>query len=193
MSKSKGLSRSQMRVVQKMISGNQETKLRTVTYNETAIEGASGTPLNSQLTAISQGDDQTDRTGNLIFATGIYARFAVTGADSTNKIRMMFYIPKDSDDSLDGSDIHSAIDLDKYTILFDRVLLTSQNGNDNIGVTFKKSFTRRGKAKGISVRYSGTTSNDVAQNGIKFYCVSDSDAVSHPTITGHYRFYFKDG
>lgn len=183
--------RNVKRLVQKMIASNIETKQKTGSYDETAVDNSAGTPISANFTNIDQGDGQNNRSGNQVTVTGLYARFIVTGADSTNKVRIVIYMPKDSDDTLSGVDIHTNIDLDKYTILYDNVCLTTSNGDNNKLCLFKKSF-HSGVRKGIRVIWHSATGTDVAKNAIKMYVVSDSDAASDPTFTGGYRMYYKD-
>lgn len=184
--------RKQVRnLVQRQISRNIETKQRAGTWDETPIDNSAGTPITAQLTDLDTGDSQSTRTGNQVFVTGIYARWSVTCADTTNLVRIVVYMPKDTDDSMSGIDIHSNIDLDKHTVLFDRLVPLTLAGDAVKVVTFKKKFNK-GNRRGVNVRYFSATGTDTSKNAIKLYVVSDSDVASDPLLSGSYRLYFKD-
>lgn len=178
--------------VQQRISSNLETKQRSISWDEVAVDAAGGAPINWALTDIDQGDSQADRTGNQVWVTGYFARLAFAVGDTTNLIRVVVYIPKDSDDSLSsGTDIHTNIDLDKFTVLYDKLVALNANGDAVKVIQFKKKFNR-GRRRGVNARYFSGTGTDIAKNAIKLYVVSDSLAAPDPTISGGMRVYYKD-
>lgn len=176
--------------IQRQISSNQETKQADLSWDVVAIPAA-GSGLGYTMPAVAQGSSQNTRSGNLVYCTGMYGRLVFSAADTTNLVRLIFYIPTDVDDTL-SVDIHSLIDQDKFTILYDRVITLNGGGNDTKYIQFKRNF-HKGKRKGIAVHFDGTGQTDYSRNIIKMYVVSDSDVASHPTITGSMRTYYKDG
>lgn len=187
----RGISKSLRTYVQKTISANQETKQRDLSWDAIGIQDAGRTPLNAVINDLAQGDTQNTRDGNQVRITGFYGKFVVTGADSTNIVRFILYIPKDQSDSLSGIDIHSLIDQDSFTVLYDRTITTTSGGVNQKVFTVAKNF-HRGSRKGLLTQFYGTGSQDFVKNPIRMYVVSDSLAVTDPSLTGHLRTYFKD-
>lgn len=177
--------------VQKTISANQETKQRDLSWDAVSIQDAGRSPITAVINDLAQGDTQNTRDGNQVRITGLYGKFVVTGADSTNIVRFIMYIPKDQTDALSSVDIHTLIDQDSYTVLYDRTITTTSGGVNQKVFTVAKNF-HRGSRKGLLTQYYGTGSTDFVKNPIKLYVVSDSLAVSDPSLTGHLRTYFKD-
>lgn len=178
--------------VQQAIARNQETKHLTLSY-DTTVQDAARAPLDNSIVAIGQGDTQETRTGNQILVTGLYGRFMVRSADTTNFVRAVLYIPKDPTVTLTSValDYIDSIDQDKFTVLYDRVFnLNTAGGNQKI-FTIARKFNR-GARKGIQVQYSGTASTDQSRNNLHLYFVSDSTVVSDPPIYGYMMTYFKD-
>jgi hypothetical protein len=135
---------------------------------------------------------QNDRVGNLIKATGIYGKFVVTAGDTSNIVRVIFYIPKSATDTLSGVSVQSLIDLDLYTILSDKYYAIGTNGGPNQrAFTIRMNF-HRGFRTGIPVTFTGAGSTTYAKNPIRMYVVSNSGASPHPTWSGNLRFFYKD-
>lgn len=180
--------------VQRKIQRNIETKFRLATYSGSNIPDSASTPINTLLNAVGQGDTQNARNGNQIFATGFYGKFVLAAGDSTNIVRVVMYIPKDSQYTFYSSPpgITSLIDQDKFTVLYDRYISLDTYNPQKV-LTIARKWNR-GSRRGIQCQYSGTgsTESDPSKNPIYIYFVSDSSAVAHPTVTGNFRLYFKD-
>lgn len=143
------------------------------------------------LTAIAQGVQESQRIKNEVRITGVYGDLFVTGADSTNSIRLIMYIPKDPTVSLSNSPtlaFNEAPDLDKFTILKDMLVTTSSGGPNLRRLKLKYKF----KGRGLRVGYSGTGAGDVQTHPVYFYFVSDSLASTDPSLNGYIRMYYKD-
>ena len=140
----KKISKSLRTYVQKAISSNQETKQRDLTWDAVSIQDVGRSPIDGTLNDLSQGDTQNSRDGNQVHITGIYGKFVVTGADTTNIVRYILYIPKDPSDTLTGMsiDIHHLIDQDRFTILYDRNITTTSGGVNQKVFTVAKNFHR---------------------------------------------------
>lgn len=179
--------------VQRTISKNIETKQRDLSWDCISIQDPGRTPIASNLIDLSQGDTQNTRAGNQVFVTGFYGKFVVAGADTTNIVRMVVYIPRDPTDTLaaDTIGVTSLIDQDSYTVLYDKYITTSSAGENAKVFTVAKNF-HRGSRKGLRVIWNGVGTTDITKNFIKLYVVSDSGAVSDPCLSGHLRTYYKD-
>jgi len=177
--------------VQRTISSNIETKQRDLTWDTQAIQDVGRTPLSIVLNDLSQGDTQNTRDGNQVHITGIYGKFVITGADATNIVRVILYIPKVASDTMSTIDVHNLIDQDSYTVLYDKTFTTTYGGTNQRIFTIAKNF-HRGSRKGLLTQFYGTGSTDWSKNPLKMYIVSDSAAISDPSLTGHLRTYFKD-
>lgn len=174
--------------VQKMIYDRSETKQIDWTYTAVSINDVGRSPLNTAWTYVAQGDTQNTRDGNAITVTGIYSQFALEAGDTSNVVRVILYIPHDTDDDLSISPTQLP-DMDKFTILYDKLFVM---GNSPSVKTFqiRKKFAK-GSRKGIRVSYAGGSSYPT-KNAIKFFAVSDSSVSPDPIINGTARVYFKD-
>lgn len=177
--------------VNQMIAARQETKFRVLSWNADSVQDSGRTPITADWCQVGQGHGQSAREGDQILVTGYYGKFQIAGADTTNIVRMIIYISKENT-TMSGVSTYDLVDLDKYTILEDKIVTLSQNGEFIKSFTLGKKFNR-GAKKGMTVQFDGNTGADVVKNDIKMYVVSDSLAVSDPTFSGNVRLYFKDG
>lgn len=176
--------------VQRMIQGNQETKRLDVAWNGVSIPSGGIGAYTINLINLSQGPGEQQRVGDQIFITGMYGRFQITGADATNIARVLIYIPRDTDDVLSSIETYQDPDPSLYTVLYDRTVTLTANGEFVKQITCKLNF-RRGNRRGIRVKYAGATTTPT-WNNIKMVATSDSGAVTHPTLSGHLNLYMKD-
>lgn len=180
------------RQIQRVINDNIETKLIGYTYSQNPVGSQTLLPFDVNLTNINEGTSQINRTGNQIRLTGFYSKFTYAASDDTNRMRVVLYIPRQADDVLSTPSIDSLIDLDKYTILFDETInLVNGTSKDMVQKVMKKKFNKN-DSKGILSIFSGRNGTDNSKNALKIHWISDSEAVSHPTVSGSMRLYFKD-
>lgn len=177
--------------VKKMINKNIETKLVVATFTDVAITSTLLVPYTYAFNDISQGVGQQQRIGNLVRCTSMKYNLFITGADSTNSVRIIFYIPRDPTTVMAGLAFNQAPDIDQFTVLKDMFITTSNTGNNCIRKVGWLNF-KRGKSTGMPVFYSSSTPASVTKNRILMYCVSDSGAPSHPTLNGYTRLFYKD-
>lgn len=182
--KKKGLTKAQRAQVQKLLNKNIETKFRAQSI-ATTIDS---TGTSYELCSVGTGDGQNNRSGHQLNVTGFYGKFQMVASDATNAIRVIMYIPKDPSVVMSGVSVYSLIDIDDYTILYDKLFTASINGINQRVFTIAKKF----RGKGLQVQYSSTSATDFSKNALRMFVVSDSGAISHPTFNGHYRTYFKD-
>lgn len=180
------------RQIQRVINENRETKLKGYTYNLNPVGSQTLLPFDVNLTDISEGTAQLNRVGNQIRITGFFSKFTYAAADDTNRMRVVLYIPRDPSDILQTPTIDSLIDLDKFTILFDETInLVNGTSKDLVQKVMKKKFNKN-DSKGILSIYNGPRGTDNAKNTLRIHWISDSEALSHPTISGKMRIYYKD-
>lgn len=178
-------------IVRKMIGDTVETKQKLINLSLQAIQDSARTPLNYQLMDVAQGDTQITRNGNQVWLTGIYLSGYLTVSDTTNVVRMTVYEPRGDASATPGWSTATAIDPDEYTIYTDK-RFTVDTYNPIKLVNYRKSWTRKGKARGRRVVYGSTGSTDVQQGNVYVRFVSDSTAIGDPSFTGEIRAYFKD-
>lgn len=176
--------------IKKTIAKSQETKTLVTTYAN-GIQDAARNPLTNSVTACAQGLDQDDRIGNRVTVTSLKYDWFFVGADTTNSIRVIFYIPKDPTYVLLGLGYASPVDLDTITVLKDMFICTSATGPDCVRRQGWLRFNR-GMRSGIQVEYSGALSTEITRNKIMCYMVSDSTVVSDPQVNGSVRCFYKD-
>ena len=176
--------------IKKAIQSSQETKTVVLNYAN-AIQDSARTPLTNSLVDIDQGLTQATRVGNSVTVTSMKYEWFFTGADSTNSIRVIVYVPKDRDTLITALAYNQAPDLDQFTILRDMFICTGGTGGNckrrNGWIRFN-----RGRRRGMNVVYTGALGTTVIKNNLHIYMVSDSGAVSDPAVNGFVRLYYKD-
>ena len=175
------------KIVKYELAKNMETKFLAIAENGRSIipPGA----LNAteyKLNNPTQGIAQSQRIGSQIKHTGLYMRGNFTNLGNNNVIRMIMYIPKDSDDSMQTEtySINTIVDTDKYTVLMDRLYTV----NTQYPI---KNFIIKKKLK-MTTQFENTT-NTITRNAIKLYFVSNGVGPNFPTLNLQVKTYFKDG
>lgn len=181
-------------MIQQKIARNQETKFRTLSFHNTAIDTVSGTPYTENLSAVQTGDDQNDRTGNQIFMTGMHFRGGLLVKDVPTGsgralVRVIVYIPKDADDTLSVINVCSNVDQDQYTVLYDKLFAVSQEQSRTFTISRKWN---KGAKRGKICQFYGTASTNFAKGPVKLYVVSDN-SIDKPLLSFHGKLYYKDG
>lgn len=178
--------------INQAIQRNIETKFIVWPYN-TTIQDPGRVTLDNPMLNMASGSTPNTRVGNQIYCTGLHGKFVLRNADTTNIVRMVLYIPKDPTDTLQASSVDylEAIDLDRFTILMDRVYHLNDAGGNQRMVTIGKKFNT-GTRRGIQVQYTTTSGLSCIKNNIRLYWVSDSGAIPDPIIEGYIRAYYKD-
>lgn len=95
------------------------------------------------LVDIDQGDDQFERSGNQVVVTGYYIRQLMTYADATNLFRVIIYIPKDTSTTLTGIALMTPVDLDRFTILYDKLVMLDNSDSRQMQLTITKKFRKK--------------------------------------------------
>lgn len=176
------------KMIKTMIAGSQETKTAATTINTTI----SDVGVNTDVSSLAGGSGQQQRIGNSYRMTSFRLKGGVFGVDSTNLVRVVIYIPKDPTHLIDtGTQPFTALDLDRFTILSDRLIVTA-SGGPNCKLYNKVCLFNKGRRTGMQVAFANDAATSYTKNRLMIYMVSDSAAVSHPSFKGWYRFYFKD-
>jgi len=171
-----------------MISKNQETKTLGVELNPSI----SNVGVNYDISSLAGGTNQNQRIGNAYKMTSFRLKGGVFGSDTTNLVRIIIYIPKDPTHTMDTSlQPLTPVDLDRFTILSDRLIPTASNG-PNCKLYNKVLLFNKGRRSGLNVQFHSNLASSIVKNKLMVYMVSDSAAASHPFFKGWWRFYFKD-
>lgn len=179
--------------VKRIVQKQAETKFGLTTYSDETIDGTGATPVSTHLTAIGQGDNQNNREGNRITLTGIHGRIHfqrdASASSNSTTIRAVLYHPKADAAELSTTDITDSIDMDKYTVLMDRLIIIPDD-RDAAYMDIRRKFNF-GKRSGINVQYSGSSGANISKNALYLYMVSD-ETTYPPFGNGIIRTYFKD-
>lgn len=177
--------------VNKMIESRQETKYYQSSWNAATIaDQGIGGRFNALLPLV-QGDDFDQRIGNTVLCTGLFGKLYFSAADTTNVVRCIIYIAHDISDTLSTLTVHGLPDPNRFAIIYDKMIVLNSSGADVKALTIAKKFNR-GRKKGIQVQFDADTATDHTKNDIQIMFVSDSGVVSHPTVSGTLRTYYKD-
>ncbi len=178
------LNTRQVRQVSKIINSQRILKRKLTMFNSFAV---STTGSLIEISAIAEGDDYQQRTGDIILALKASFSLAFQAGDVTNLLRVMLVRAKFG--SLDVSQmpaIGNEADQDRMQVYFDKHWFM-----DNVGIVtlndvqHVKSFTNR-KVPGLNIKYDDTTSATAAQsNALYIYFVSDSGTAPHISAVGH--------
>lgn len=168
-----------------------EKKTSIINFSSQNVPDWTVGSIDQSLTDINQGLTQTNRIGNSVHLTSLYGDFFLTGADTTNSVRMILYIPKNVTTTLSTLAFNAAPDLDQVTILQDRLLTFSSNGNNCRRFKIKKKFDY-GRRKGIHCTYTDGTGTNITKNRLRLLLVSDSTVAPHPVLNGFLRIFYTD-
>lgn len=176
--------------IKKVVANNTETK-SVITQYANQIQDSARTPLSNQIALCIQGLTQQTRVGNRMTVTSMKYDWFFTGADATNSIRVLIYVPKDPNNLMTGLGFNQPPDLDQFTILKDFFIPTGGTGGN---CKRKQGWIRfnRGNRSGMNVEYTGATTASVIRNNLSVYMVSDSLVASDPECNGYTRVFFKD-
>ncbi len=148
---------------------------------------ASTTIAFSSQTNISQGTADTSRDGDEIIVKNMRYRFTIAAADTTNVVRLILFwwdqatTPVLADLFSDAAgDVNSVLDNPNGNarVIMDKTVALSTTGSNNVVFHRFDKFYKRG----IKVEYGSSTATDLRRNELVLAYVSDSGAVTHPTV-----------
>lgn len=152
----------------------------------------------SCLSLVPQGDTDTSRDGDQLYATSMQVKGYFSCADTTNQVRLIFFIWKPetspTNDDILATTTKGSINYvnapyhhdgrGSFTVLSDRCYSLA------LGTTSaKKQFSHNIKLNKKLKYNAGTTAG---YNQIWFMVLSDSAAVSHPSVNMTSRLRFRD-
>lgn len=166
-------------------------------YVGAAAIGATWTNIYS-VTQIAQGDDDHQRTGNLISAQSISGNILVyqNASASLSVLRLVVVHDTQTDpdgNTLNGTDIFEVNGVEsllnrnhlgRYRILSDQ---TTTLGTARNVAMYKISIP----LKNLQVRYNGSADTDIQKNGIYVLGISN-EGTNTPTVTHYLRFTYTD-
>lgn len=185
--------------------GTPEVHHHTVTSGAVSVsvtdDGSTAAQLIA-LTTISQGDTDTTRTGDKIRALTLTVKGNLICADTTNVVRLLIVCNYNGGTSSTLQDFLEAGDttgyqwmslrshdrVGKYAILWDRTFNLSTAGS-KYQACFKKTIKLSKKMSEITYSSGGTSP---LMNSLYLIAISDSSAVTHPTMNYYARLRFTD-
>lgn len=177
------------RAVRSIIYKTMETKHNSTTYNQVTVgtQGLGAARL-YHVTGVSQGSGNTQRDGHQIKLSGMYMNIILAAADSTNILRIIVFRYKGRYTAGPmTAEVYSILDLDDVEAIYDKTHVVSTNGPAAKNIKIALKFRNRNL-----IQYDDSTDTSVTVNPWFVYFVTDSAAVTHPTITGQIRTYWKD-
>lgn len=183
------------RAANKMISKRAETKQHDFTDTD-SIEATTPTAIVFEPGAVSAGDGDGQRDGNMISITGIHSNILLKNANQNPYIcRIVMGYAKDISGTPSASTMNSyfspddIVDPDDWVILRDMMVTmpSSGSGTDVKVVKFNHKFK-----KGFIRRFNGTTAADTVIRRLFIGICSDATAGEPITCTWSGSCYYKD-
>lgn len=191
------LTSSQKSQVNQIINRRVETKLKTGSFNGTAIDNSTGAQLG--FADIAQGSSNDQRNGTEVELRRFTFEGVLTFPDSTNVIRCIVCTTPDNVTGPGGyyPAVYTPLDTQEAGIKVWRDFLIC--GGNPAGPAARRikldvPFHKAGRS-GMKLKYYDTTgtSHVMGNPGRPWlFFISDSGAVTHPTITGHAKCWYKD-
>lgn len=181
----KPTSRSVSRQIKAYMKKNVEKKRISYVHDTTISTTAADFAL---CDSIVGGTGSNNRVGHEIRATGWFSELYFIVADTTNMVRVVIYVPASPTVTLASLSLSvtSIIDPDKFRVLYDRLVPLS-----SVGANYIKKLRIKLNLRNLPIRYDGSTGAPT-RNQILMTYVSDSGAVSHPSIKGRTLLYYND-
>ena len=134
-------------------------------------------------TAIGAGSSSEERVGRKICLKSVEYLFSTAGTTAGSPVRMILYVPKQSNQTLSLTSFADAIDNNQFWVISDRQF----NGTiDNI--THIHMYRHR-FPMGLNVEYDGATSGDVVKNPVRLL-IQTNDTTTD--VSGHTKVWFTD-
>lgn len=192
----------------KLVKAVRRLAKRDIHYNDvTSAASVSTVPTVVLLNGIAAGDNLNNRNGNVIYNKSIQANFTYNNADSSNQYRTMIIYDQRPTGVLPtaaeifevpGDPINSLLKInncDRFKILSD--FYTATDTDDP--VTWKSIKGKSNTASMMIPKYAQYTRYDSTTNGLQanivrgniyLVLISDSNAVTHPTVSYYCRLRF---
>lgn len=191
------------RIVDSKLEAEVEKKYRDYTLDAVAI---SSTPVVSDISVMALGTSAQQRIGDVVELKSIQFRFQCTLADTTNYIRLiLFQWKQDAQTAPTWADImefeSGGVPIAQYERMSPYSLYTSIEGSFRVikdirfildtdnPVQLIEGFINKGFTKNIHYSQAAST---YGVNHLYMMMLSDSGAVSHPSIDGFIRLRYTD-
>lgn len=183
---------SRPQVARRAVMNLSETKHSLITTDKQEVTTAAGT---NRLSTANGPDAVADRIGNKITYRGVHSRGVFTVGSVPAIVRIALVNCRQGEagfSALSGVAITSPFDLDKYTVLYDKIFAVEPNGPSSIPFSIRKKFHSK-KRIGLRSQYSSTTTSDCSQNLLALVTVSDQAAgATAPHWTMDLQWFYKD-
>lgn len=181
-------SKNLKRMVQSIVARNIETKHKTTVFASFSVPSGT-TYLNPDMCTIGAGDATNQRVGNSIFSKSLALRLNVINfSPLAHLFRIALVIPRQetSTDPFLGS-YAANIDLDQFTVLYDRMIPIGQSGGNSEKVL---TFGKRFRGRGMHMQWTDGTLGTPKKNGVYLAMISSGSGIE---VFGQYQHYYKDG
>lgn len=191
----KALNRKQKSQVKKILSANEETRAFD-TYERIQV---SSTGSITDLSTIVQGDAVNQREANLVNPVSIRLFFYSEIADSTNICRYIVFRWHE-DDTFDAPVPGDVLNLGALASDLQWINMTNYGQRKNFTILYDSvhrldsSFQHHFEAKKLKLKkkIAFDTGVNTGKDHIYLLRISDSTAVTHPSMTVYARLYYKD-
>lgn len=152
----------------------------------------------TDISMVPQGDTDTTRDGDSIFASSVIFRGVMTNGDATNRVRVIFFQSKAKVITVSdllivtaGAEVDSMYNTDNFQnfkILYDRVHYLQAPFS---GATVTKTVAGKVRLSSRKMQYEGGGVTGI--NKVYMLTISDSAAATHPTYKLLTKLNFRDG
>lgn len=194
------------KVALKAVMRQAEGKYKDIRISTTAGSAQTNSWYQEDLGQIARGDSDSDRDGDKITPRSIQMRLRLLFADAYNVVRVMVLRCTDTVGGLSSTlpfspgtifqhnsttedALYSPFNHDyrsRFNVLYDRLFTLSTNRNDGL-----VNIVKRIKLSKKNIEYNGSNTAD-GRNRLILLVMSDSAAVSHPSVEGWVRLNYKD-
>lgn len=181
-------------IAKKQIRKTSEWKHHTSTVSASVDSAGSVFDLST----VAQGDTDTSRDGDTIFASSVIIRGFITTQDTFNRFRVIFVQWKAPVITIAdvlivtaGHEVDSMYNTDKaqqYKIMFDRTYTLNPNYSGGV-----RTHQLINKLRFSSRRMQFSAGTLTGNNKLYMICISDSSVAAHPTIDLVTKLNFRDG
>lgn len=186
----------------KSIVRNQVLERKRITQGTAAVITNTGT-IKYSLHNIAQGDDEDERIGNVITATGFsYKGTLYNNGSATNgtMVRIILFqdyqqvsdIEPDYDDVFQSNTIDSELNLTnkgRFKILWSSLFTINMGFSGQVVKRYIQKWIKFKRP--IKIRYNGTAGTDIQKNGLYLTMISDQ-ATNTPTLDDRFTMYYVD-
>lgn len=177
-------------MVKAVVNSSIETKHHSATFNAVPLSVTG--PFVYGSTDLTQGTGDGQRIGSQYTVTSFKYDFFFSAPglvpDQFNNIRLIIYIPRNTNQLITNLNFNEQADWDQHYILRD--IFIPLAGPAGTGTVRRQGWIKFPKGKKVS--FDGPLGADCVKNRICMYATSDSTVAGHPVMNGYTRLFFKD-